>query len=93
MNSTEFVIITGLSGAGKSQAVKVFEDMGYFCVDNLPVPLIPKFAELCQQSEGKVQSVAIVIDIRGDLFLNDLNHTLAELTEMEIDYQILFLEA
>ena len=72
MNSTEFVIITGLSGAGKSQAVKVFEDMGYFCVDNLPVPLIPKFAELCQQSEGKVQSVAIVIDIRGDLFLNDL---------------------
>lgn len=93
MKNTEFVIITGLSGAGKSQAVKVFEDMGYFCVDNLPAPLIPKFAELCQQSEGKVQSVALVIDIRGDLFLDDLNSSLAELRVMDIEYQILFLEA
>ena len=93
VDNTEFVIITGLSGAGKSQAVKVFEDMGYFCVDNLPVPLIPKFAELCQQSGGKVQSVALVIDIRGDMFLDDLNNALAELTEIGIDYQILFLEA
>ena len=47
MENSSFVIITGLSGAGKSNAVKVFEDMGYFCVDNLPAPLIPKFAELC----------------------------------------------
>lgn len=93
MGNTEIVIITGLSGAGKSQAVKVFEDMGYFCVDNLPVPLIPKFAELCQQSGGQVKSVALVIDIRGDLFLNDLNQVLDELTKMAIDYQILFLEA
>lgn len=61
MNPASFVIITGLSGAGKSNAVKVFEDMGYFCVDNLPAPLIPKFAELCRQSEGKVGKIALVI--------------------------------
>lgn len=93
MSSVEFVIITGLSGAGKSQAVKSFEDMDYFCVDNLPAPLIPKFAELCTQSEGKVNKIALVIDIRGDLFLDDLSNSLDTLTEMGIEYQILFLEA
>lgn len=93
MEQMEFVIITGLSGAGKSQAIKVFEDMGFFCVDNLPAPLIPKFAELCRQSEGKVRSVALVIDIRGDLFLDELNDSLAQLEEMKVEYQILFLEA
>ena len=93
MKSSNFVIITGLSGAGKSNAVKVFEDMGYFCVDNLPAPLIPKFAELCLQSSGKVNKIALVIDIRGDLFLDDLNHNLEELNRMDIPYQILFLEA
>ncbi len=71
----------------------VFEDMGYFCVDNLPAPLIPKFAELCLQSAGKVDKMALVIDIRGDLFLNELNRNLDELRKMEIPYQILFLEA
>ena len=93
MKQSNFVIITGLSGAGKSNAVKVFEDMGYFCVDNLPAPLIPKFAELCRQAGGKVSKIALVIDIRGDLFLDDLNHNLNELKRMEIPYQILFLEA
>ena len=53
MKSSNFVIITGLSGAGKSNAVKVFEDMGYFCVDNLPAPLIPKFAELVSAIVGQ----------------------------------------
>lgn len=93
MNNSNFVIITGLSGAGKSNAVKVFEDMGYFCVDNLPAPLIPKFADLCLQSDGKVSKIALVIDIRGDLFLDELNHNLDELRNMDIPYQILFLEA
>ena len=93
MNGSNFVIITGLSGAGKSNAVKVFEDMGYFCVDNLPAPLIPKFAELCRQSDGKVSKIALVIDIRGDLFLDELHHNLKELNDMEINYQIIFLEA
>lgn len=93
MANSSFVIITGLSGAGKSQAVKVFEDMGYFCIDNLPAPLIPKFAELCAQSQGKVDKVALVIDIRGDLFLNDLHQSLETLTVMDVPYQIIFLEA
>lgn len=92
MSNSNFVIITGLSGAGKSNAVKVFEDMGYFCVDNLPAPLIPKFAELCRQSD-KVSKIALVIDIRGDLFLDELNHNLDELRNMGVAYQILFLEA
>lgn len=93
MSQANFVIITGLSGAGKSNAIKVFEDLGYFCVDNLPAPLIPKFVELCLQSNGKVNKIALVIDIRGDLFLNDLDHNLKELDMMHIPYQILFLEA
>lgn len=86
MNNSNFVIITGLSGAGKSNAVKVFEDMGYFCVDNLPAPLIPKFADLCLQSDGKVSKIALVIDIRGDLFLDELNHNLDELRNMDIPF-------
>ena len=90
MHKANFVIITGLSGAGKSQAVKVFEDMGYFCIDNLPAPLIPKFAELCSQANEKVDKIALVIDIRGDLFLNDLHSSLEELLRMGIQYQILF---
>lgn len=93
MHNSNFVIITGLSGAGKSQAVKVFEDMGYFCIDNLPAPLIPKFAELCSQADGKVDKIALVIDIRGDLFLDDLHSSLEALTNMGICYQIVFLEA
>ena len=90
MKNSNFVIITGLSGAGKSNAVKVFEDLGYFCVDNLPAPLIPKFVELCLQSDGKVNKIALVIDIRGDLFLNDLDRNLKELDNMNVPYQILF---
>jgi len=89
----ELVIITGLSGAGKSNAMKIFEDMGYFCIDNLPAPLMPKFAELCQQSAQNISKVALVIDVRGGLFLDDLSNSLAELMEMGIYYRIIFLEA
>ena len=89
----ELVIITGLSGAGKSNAMKIFEDMGYFCIDNLPAPLMPKFAELCQQSASKISKVALVIDVRGGLFLDELSSSLAELVEMGIYYRILFFEA
>jgi len=92
ITTKQLVIITGLSGAGKSNAVKEFEDMGFFCVDNLPAPLIPKFAELCISS-GQIDKMALVIDIRGGMFLNELDNSLQMLTEMEIDYNILFLEA
>lgn len=88
-----FVIITGLSGAGKSQAVKYLEDFGYFCVDNLPPALIPKFVELCHQTKGEIEKIALVIDIRGGLFFEDLFASLKELEETLFHYEILFLDA
>ncbi|MFZ7101305.1 MAG: RNase adapter RapZ [Peptococcaceae bacterium] len=93
MSEVSVLIITGLSGAGKTQAVRSLEDLGYFCVDNLPPLLIPKFAELCTQSKGKVNKVALVIDIRGGQFFDDLFAALEDLKTMGINYEILFLEA
>lgn len=71
-----FIIVTGMSGAGKTEATRSLEDMGYFCVDNLPPKLIPKFAEACVQSQGKINKVALVIDIRGGVFFDDLFESL-----------------
>src|SRR5690554_4499899 len=88
-----FVIITGLSGAGKSQAIKAFEDLGYYCIDNLPPKLIQKFADLCFQSQGKMDKVALVIDIRGGIFFDDLIEELKDLNMGEYTYEILFLDA
>ncbi|KAI3348153.1 RNase adapter RapZ [Clostridium botulinum] len=88
-----FVIVTGLSGAGKTQATRSLEDLGYFCVDNLPPKLINKFAELCSQGYGKIDKVALVIDIRGGVFFDDLFETLNYLKENEFKYEILFLDA
>ncbi len=64
----EFVIITGMSGAGKSQAMKAMEDIGYYCMDNLPPQLLPNFAELCYESKRNIDKVAVVVDIRGGIF-------------------------
>src|SRR3990170_6365679 len=89
----QFVIITGLSGAGKSNAMKVFEDLGFFCVDNLPPALVPKFAELCLSSDGRIRRAALSIDVRGGEFFDDLFTSLAHLEEMGFEYQILFLDA
>jgi len=88
-----FVIVTGLSGAGKTLAIRYMEDMGFFCVDNLPPKLIPKFAELCYQSSGKIDKIAIVVDIRGGGFFDDLFECLYNLKELGYDYEILFLDA
>lgn len=88
-----FVILTGLSGAGKTEAVRCLEDLGFFCVDNLPPALIPKFAELCAHSNGRVAQAALVMDVRGGAFFNDLQASLDELQRMGFDYRILFLEA
>jgi UPF0042 nucleotide-binding protein len=87
------VIITGLSGAGKSQVVRCLEDMGYYCIDNLPPNLLPKFAELCVQSEGKISKIGLVIDIRGGRFFDSLFESLEALEQQSIYYEILFLEA
>lgn len=89
----KLLIITGISGAGKSLVVKYLEDIGFFCVDNLPPLLIRKFAEICIQSRGKINKIALVIDIRGGELFNDLVPELNALKEAGIAYEILFLEA
>ncbi len=88
----QFVIITGLSGAGKSLALRSLEDSGYFCIDNLPPVLIPKLVELSLLSQG-LERVALVIDIRGREFLEDLNFGLSFLKERGIGFRVIFLEA
>jgi UPF0042 nucleotide-binding protein len=88
------VIITGMSGAGKTIAVQSLEDLGFFCVDNLPPVLIPKFAELIDQSQGRIAKVALVIDLRGREFFTALSESLNYMQEhYTIHYEILFLES
>lgn len=89
----EFVIITGMSGAGKSQAIKVLEDINYYCMDNMPPALLPNFAELCKSSSKEVNNVAVVADIRGGIFFKDLFNSLEELKNMGIQYRILYLDS
>ena len=89
----DFVVITGMSGAGKSQAMKVMEDMGYYCMDNLPPALLSKFAELTYKSTKEIKKVAVVVDIRGGVFFEDLFQELNELKEMGVGYKILFLDS
>lgn len=87
------LIITGMSGAGKTQVINCLEDMGYYCVDNLPPLLLTKFVELSLQSEGKINKVALVMDTRGGDFFSDLDRALDELVKEELPYEILFMEA
>lgn len=89
----EFIVISGLSGAGKSQVASFMEDIGYFVVDNMPAPLIPKFAELCMAGQAKYDRVSIVSDIRGGQTFDGLFSALDQLHEMGCDYKILFVEA
>ena len=93
MTAIDFVIVTGMSGAGKSQAVKGLEDLGYFCVDNLPAALIPTFAQLCAGSERRIERVGLVIDIREGQFLDAALDALRGLREAGHRVRILFLEA
>ncbi|KAA8786458.1 RNase adapter RapZ [Paenibacillus polysaccharolyticus] len=88
------IIITGMSGAGKTIAVQSLEDLGFFCVDNLPPVLIPKFAELIEQSNGKIGKVALVIDLRGREFFTALSESLNYIKDhFTIHCEILFLDA
>ena len=88
-----FVIVTGMSGAGKTTALKMLEDMGYFCVDNLPVPLIPKLAELLTVSGAEVNKAALDVDIRSGQSFGELERVLEELDSMGTKYEILYLES
>src|SRR5437870_1966161 len=88
-----FVFITGLSGAGKSYAIKCFEDMGFFCVDNLPTTLIPTFADLTARSSQKIHRVALGIDVREGEYLSHLLEAIVELKRRHHAVEVLFLEA
>ena len=88
-----FVIITGLSGAGKSYAIKCLEDMGYFCVDNLPTTLIPTFAELCVQSSRQIRKIALGVDVREGEYLAHFVDALHALRARGHGVEVLFLEA
>lgn len=89
----EFIIVSGLSGAGKSKVASFLEDMGFYCVDNLPAQLIPPLAEMCMASPGKYDRVALVTDIRGGQTFDGLFAALDQLDAMRCGYKILFVEA
>lgn len=88
-----FVIVTGMSGAGKSTALKILEDAGYFCVDNLPIPLIPKFVEMLAVPDTQIGKAALGIDIRSGQALDDLARQLVQIDNQGTAYEILFLDA
>lgn len=88
-----FLVVTGLSGAGKSQAVNALEDIGYFCIDNIPAALLPKILEFAQQGDNALPKVAVVIDIRGLHTSEEVISAIASLDDLDLDYKILFLDA
>ena len=89
----KFLIISGLSGAGKSRAADVLEDLDYYCVDNLPTALLTKFAELCLAMGGRYERVALVTDVRGQESFSELFEELEKLEAMGVNYSILYMEA
>jgi UPF0042 nucleotide-binding protein len=93
MSLQDLVIVTGMSGSGKGTALKAFEDLGFFCIDNLPVSLIPKFIEGFHVSGGEVERAALVIDIRAGEKLRDLAKTIIDLKQYEFRLFVLYLEA
>lgn len=88
-----FVIVTGMSGAGKSTALKFLEDSGYYCADNLPVPLIGKFVELLMLPDNEIEKAALGVDVRTGHSFDELNNALNELKGMGVNYEVLFLES
>ena len=89
----DLLVVTGLSGAGKSLAVNALEDIGYFCIDNIPAGLVPRLLEFAQQGENMLSKVAVVLDVRGARSYQEIQQALASLDEKNAKYQILFLDA
>jgi len=93
MAGLNLVVVSGLSGSGKSHALKAFEDAGYFCIDNLPPALLPTFVELCNQQNGEISNVALGVDVRERVFFSDLVGILERVKGLGHSVQLLFLEA
>jgi UPF0042 nucleotide-binding protein len=93
MDALKLVVISGLSGSGKSHALKCFEDVGYFCIDNLPPALLPPFVELCHQQGGEIKNVALGIDVRERVFFSDLVGILERIKAFGHAVELIFLEA
>ncbi len=89
----QFVVVTGMSGAGKSTVLKFFEDIGFFCVDNLPPALIPKFVDICYRPGTDIERVALGIDIRGGKLFSEMFEVLSSISKVDYNYSILFLDA
>lgn len=89
----ELIIVTGMSGAGKSNAANALEDIGFYCIDNIPPSLITEFAKLTRRGQSQLSKVAIVTDIRGGEMFNEIDEVLNQLTQNGIDYKVLFLDA
>lgn len=93
MAGLKLVVISGLSGSGKSHALKCFEDAGYFCIDNLPPALLPTFVELCHQQGGGIKNVALGIDVRERVFFSDLVGILEQVKALGHSVELMFFEA
>ena len=93
MDTFRLLIVTGMSGAGKTQVLQALEDMGYLCVDNIPPVLIPKLRDICRQGGDRTSRVALVVDIRGGEFFEALSESLDTLKEMKVPYEIVFMDA
>jgi UPF0042 nucleotide-binding protein len=89
----DVIIVTGLSGAGKSQAINCIEDLGYYCIDNIPPALIKDFMDLIMRDRVMIDKAAFVVDIRGGEFFDDLKVTLSELKNIGMKFKVMFLEA
>jgi len=89
----KIIIITGMSGAGKSQAIEILEDLGFFCIDNLPPQLIVTFINLCQQSATGIENIALVTDIRGDVFSSREDSSISAYKELKNEAELFFLDA
>lgn len=93
MNDMKILIVTGMSGAGKTQVIKALEDIGFYCVDNMPPELMPKFAEVCGRVSDKMERIAVVTDMRGGDMFGELSDAVDELIELGYETEILFLES
>ncbi|MBE7025520.1 MAG: RNase adapter RapZ [Ruminococcaceae bacterium] len=89
----KFIVISGMSGAGRTRALRCLEDMNFYCVDNLPPVLVSKFAEMCSQSQGKLDHVAVVVDVRSGSMFRELEGQLQEMKKKDLPYELLFLDA